>query len=285
MVHRCASYVLTLSLVASVLSPSAAQEPSRDTPKDSGRPVYGDRTEFFLSLPERFQPEKNWRDYLAFLPVEEEPKFSQGFEELIIRDYFRDMKDGVFLDVGCYRPVEINTTYFLERQLKWSGIAIDAISGYKEEWEKVRPRSQFFAYAITDTDGETVSFHLAMGLSSLDKESPKKALEMLEVEIEPPPVLQEIQVPTITLNTLLEDAGLENIDFLSMDIEGAELLALKGFDIQRFKPALCCIEHAFNGPAIMEYFTKNGYEIIEKYLKVDKINWYFRPVPNVDPIR
>ena len=59
-----------------------------------------------------------------------------------------------------------------------------------------------------------------------------------------------------------------------MDIEGAGLAALKGFDIQRFQPALCCIEPA-NREAVVEYFESNGYELIEKYLKADKINLYF----------
>jgi len=31
--------------------------------------------------------------------------------------------------------------------------------------------------------------------------------------------------------------------------------------------------------AVVAYFESNGYELIEKYLKVDKINFYFRPKP------
>jgi len=63
-----------------------------------------------------------------------------------------------------------------------------------------------------------------------------------------------------------------------MDIEGAELAALKGFDIKRFQPDLCCIETG-RRDAVAAYFESNGYELIEKYLKADKINFYFRPKP------
>ena len=87
-----------------------------------------------------------------------------------------------------------------------------------------------------------------------------------------------IEVETSTLDTLLEQQGVEKLDFLSMDIEGAELAALKGFDIQRFRPSLCCVETA-KREAVTEYFESNGYELIEKYLKADKINVYFRPKP------
>lgn len=63
-----------------------------------------------------------------------------------------------------------------------------------------------------------------------------------------------------------------------MDIEGSEPLALAGFDIKRFKPELVCIEVGNVDPnKILEYFTRHGYERIDKYLKYDKVNWYFKP--------
>ena len=45
------------------------------------------------------------------------------------------------------------------------------------------------------------------------------------------------QVPTATLNQLLETANIQRID-LSMDIELAEPKALAGFDIERYRPRL-----------------------------------------------
>lgn len=80
---------------------------------------------------------------------------------------------------------------------------------------------------------------------------------------------------TKTLDTILDEEGVERFDFLSMDIEGAELAALKGFSIQRFKPELCCVETT-KLDEVTAYFESNGYEPIEKYLKADKINVYFK---------
>ena len=88
--------------------------------------------------------------------------------------------------------------------------------------------------------------------------------------------IRTIQVETTTLNTLLDARGVEKIDFLSMDIEGAELAALRGFDVKRFAPELCAVE-TMHHDAVVAYFEANGYEWIEKYLKADKINLYFRP--------
>ena len=94
------------------------------------------------------------------------------------------------------------------------------------------------------------------------------------------PEPRTITVPTITLNKVLDDRGIEKIDFLSMDIEGAEPMALAGFDIQRFRPRLVCIE-AHTSPEqeqqLMKYFEVNGYQRLDEYLDHDIVNWYFAP--------
>lgn len=66
---------------------------------------------------------------------------------------------------------------------------------------------------------------------------------------------------------------------MSMDIEGAEPDALKGFDIERFKPELVCIETGTDPVVdrqIADYFSEHNYERIDEYLPYDSVNWYFR---------
>jgi len=52
----------------------------------------------------------------------------------------------------------------------------------------------------------------------------------------------------------------------------AELGAPKGFDIQRYKPALCAVE-AVKPELVKEYFAANGYELIEKY-SLESVDFY-----------
>ena len=73
----------------------------------------------------------------------------------------------------------------------------------------------------------------------------------------------------------------EHVDFVSMDIEGAEPKALAGFDINKYTPRLVLIESSPEiREAILTYFTAHGYERIDEYLPYDSVNWYFRPVGN-----
>ncbi len=87
-------------------------------------------------------------------------------------------------------------------------------------------------------------------------------------------------MPTITLTELLDANRVSKIDFLLLDIEMGEFKALNGFEIERFKPKLVCVE-ALNikehKRKILAYFQEHDYERIDEYLDNDSFNWYFRP--------
>jgi FkbM family methyltransferase len=201
--------------------------------------------------------------------------YSQHDEEVIIRDFFQDRREGVFLDVGCAWPKMDNNTYFLESELEWSGIAIDALPQYARAWEHQRPHSRFFNYLVTDHVGPAEKFFRPdradlSGLSSIAP--PKKTSSGHRIPY------KQILVPTITLTRLLDENHVARIDFMSLDIEGAELLALAGFDIDRFKPQLVCVEWFHAGRVkILAYFAAHGYERVERYVAYDGVNDYFAP--------
>jgi FkbM family methyltransferase len=199
--------------------------------------------------------------------------YSQHDEELIIRHFFDDQRDGVFVDVGCWDWKEGSTTLYLEERLGWSGLGIDAQNQVREGYEKHRPRTTFLNYIVTDHSGTMEKLYIADQISSINEK---------HVELFPGAqwyATEPTLVPAITLNDLLQQQKVERIDFLSMDIEGAEPKALAGFDIQKYKPRLVCIESSPEiRDAIIAYFTSHGYERIDAYLQYDAVNWYFKPV-------
>ena len=61
-----------------------------------------------------------------------------------------------------------------------------------------------------------------------------------------------------------------------MDIELHEPTALKGFDIDGFKPALVCIEALLLvRQKILDYFAAHRYVLVGKYIWADRENMYF----------
>jgi FkbM family methyltransferase len=197
-------------------------------------------------------------------------QFSQFGEEWIVRDYFKDRREGVFLDVGASHYQEFNNTYYLETVLGWSGVAIDALREFAEGYKVHRPKTRFVAMFASDIPDSKVQFFVPENhqLSSSDSAFTMRGGGASKAR----------EVPTTTLNAVLDQARIRKIDFLSMDIELAEPKALAGFDIARFKPDFVCIEaHPEVRQEILDYFFTHGYVIEGKNLRVDPHNLYFRP--------
>jgi FkbM family methyltransferase len=195
---------------------------------------------------------------------------SEHEEEWIIRDFFQDRRNGTFVDVGANDYRLGSNTYYLETVLGWSGLAIEPQQQYAADYARHRPRSKFLPLFVSDVSDQEISMYYVPGnplLASGEKWWVDRAGSA-----------KEMKAPTVTMNDLLAREHLDHFDFLSMDIELAEPKALKGFDIERFRPALVCIEaQPPVRQAILDYFAEHRYKLLGKYLRIDTANLYFVP--------
>jgi len=199
-------------------------------------------------------------------------RYSEGLEEYIIRDFFRDRRDGIFLDVGAYHAKEGSNTYRLERDFGWSGVAIDANRTFAPEYS-ARPRSIFETALVGNEDTGVGALYVTgsdVGVSSTNKQFTEQW----------GPIARTLAAPKRTLDSLLRQHHIERVNFVSMDIELSEPAALQGFDIERYRPELVGVEaHPPVRDAILEYFAHHRYVLIGDYLSADPLNYWFRPLP------
>ena len=201
--------------------------------------------------------------------------YSEREEEWLIRDFFGDRRDGVFVDIGANHYRAASKTYYLESRLGWRGIAVEPQQQFAADYAKFRPKTKFLPFFVSDVSNETAKLYVT-SKTSLVASADKAFVEQFGTADE------VREVPTITLTDLLTAEKLDRIDFLSIDIELHEPYALRGFDIARFKPSLICIEGlAPVRQQILDYFTRHGYALIGKYMWVDLENMYFAPLPDV----
>jgi FkbM family methyltransferase len=211
------------------------------------------------ALAERYGPAKN----------------SERDEEWILREALQDRRSGVFLDVGASDYRQNSNTYFLEKELGWSGIAVDPIESFAADYAAHRPRTRFVPLFVSDKSHALVKFFVNPQhtlVSSSQAEFTKRWGEGVNMR----------DVRTITLDDLLTELRVTHVDFLNMDIELSEPKALAGFSIQKYRPALVCIEaHPEVRQAILDYFAKNGYVAIARYIRADELNLWFKPLQPV----
>lgn len=198
--------------------------------------------------------------------------YSEREEEWLIRDYFQDRRGGVFVDVGANHYKAASKTYYLESKLGWSGVAIEPQREFADEYAQYRPRTKFFPFFVSEASNHTARLYIRRSrdqVASADESFVKSLGGVADAR----------DVPTITLNDLLDSEGIRRFDFLSMDIELHEPQALKGFDIERFQPSLVCVEGLLPvRQQILDYFAAHKYVLVGKYMWVDLENMYFAPL-------
>jgi FkbM family methyltransferase len=200
-------------------------------------------------------------------------RHSRYAEEWIVRDYFQDMRGGVFVDVGANHHQRDSNTYYLETELGWSGLAIEPQDRFAAGYARFRPRTTFVPLFVSDVSNSRAVLYVPRNNDLIASSS--KAF--VETEGGQDVVPQEAN--TTTLDDILARSGIARIDFLSMDIELHEPSALRGFSVDRFAPRLVCIEaHPQVRQSILDYFAAHGFVVAGKYLRVDTENLWFEPV-------
>ncbi len=201
--------------------------------------------------------------------------FSERNEEIIIRHFFKDRRGGFFLDVGAYHYRDGSNTFYLEKFLNWKGVAIDANGEFAQGYRQNRPRTMFYNFFVSDKSDEKAEFYIVRDPGHLTKSTAVPEFVIGRKT-------EEVKVPTITLNDLLAKLDVQKIDFLNIDIELWEPHALAGFDIEKYRPDLVCIEaHRQVRDQLLAYFGAHGYVRLDQYFLFDQRNWYFTPRENL----
>ena len=190
-------------------------------------------------------------------------------------------KAGFFVDLACADGVWISNTYFLERCLGWRGLLFEPNPGYRNSIEKYRV-SPLVTSCVTDVRGETVRFRIDNGMlggivsEETDNSDAVRGGELKSAKI--------IELPTTSLEYELDKIGApKEIGFLSLDIEGAEWIALRSFPFDKYVFRCMAIERPSESLDLL--LDKNGYRQVS-HLSFDVIyvhEKYLSEV-NFDPI-
>jgi FkbM family methyltransferase len=183
------------------------------------------------------------------------------WESKLVFEYFKGRERGKFVDVGANHPKNHSQTWFLEQQ-GWSGILVEPHPKLCQLLREQRPRSTVADVAVC-APGDTghVDFYLAQrGSHSAIKPEPGTPLTG-----------EVIKIVAKTLDSVLEELHAGEIDFLSLDIEGMELDALRGFNLAYWQPKLILIEDFFLNHQKHRYLKQRGYKLIRR---TGYNNWY-----------
>ena len=202
-----------------------------------------------ISLTKFFQKDKSTSIKLKELLLKKHLKLTFGDQKgqvdfLInnVLNYEKNglFKNGFFIDLACADGITINNTYFLEKYLNWKGLLFEPNPYYKSKIEQSR-KAKLITDCVSDKEDEVLSFRIDNGMlggivsQDMDNNMITRGDQLKNAKI--------IKVKTTTLFNELEKINAPKlIDFLSLDVEGAEWLILKNFPFDKYKFRCMTIE-------------------------------------------
>jgi FkbM family methyltransferase len=196
--------------------------------------------------------------------------YSQEGEDLVLARILEGKTTGFYVDVGAHHPLRFSNTYLFYRR-GWRGINVDATPGCMEDFRRMRPHDINIEALISSEPGSAPFFLFnepALNTASdiLADRTPKEHPRYQ--------VVDSVVLETRTLSEIL-DVYLphgKNIDFLNVDVEGADLSVLKSNNWERYRPTYILVElldtefEDIKDHDITVYLQEHAYRVAAKFV-------------------
>lgn len=199
--------------------------------------------------------------------------YSQLGQDLWVLEVFKNKSNGYFLDIGCGHWKNLSNTLLLE-QNGWTGLGIDP---YAQGYEN-RPSTTLCKCVLYSEKLENIDFIEAGDFGGILEHSkfPNHLVDKLSSS-------KVTKHNTCVLEEILESYNVPNyIDYLSLDIEGAEVEILSSCPFDKYSFGCITVEHNGNKKnqhIIQNILTNNGYKL---YSTVKWDDWYISDKLSVD---
>mmetsp|Transcript_10506 Transcript_10506/g.20701 ORF Transcript_10506/g.20701 Transcript_10506/m.20701 type:complete len:312 (-) Transcript_10506:66-1001(-) len=178
---------------------------------------------------------------------------SQVGQDRTIRDIFHGKRGGFFVDLAANDAVKYSNSLQLEQEYGWNGLCIEANTKYLEK--HLKRRCALAVAAVGKRTGEVVEFNFGRGEVGgiIGSQFDNKQVQPATTQ----------KVPLVSVAKLFEDFNVPSvIDYMSLDIEGAELYAFEEFPWDRYTFLTITVERPKGLSAVLE---KNGYTFVRNH--------------------
>ena len=202
---------------------------------------------------------------------------SQIGQDLILdQQIFKGKSNGVFVEVGALDGFGASNTWFFEMERNWSGLLIEPNPvEFNKRNQHPRPNSIFENCAISDVEMDInflsiegpcnvlsgiMEFYNSQHLERIDRE-----LEMYSNHPEGHELYsrkEQIPMKAVRLESLFSKHNITKIDFISIDVEGAELQVLNSINFDKVDINVFMIENNYGLEKETEFLSSKGYKLL-----------------------
>lgn len=209
----------------------------------------------------------------------EYPKPVQGYysqkgqDKFLNENIFKNKTHGCFVEIGAHDGISFSNTYFFEKYLNWTGVCIEP---NPDIFFKLKNNRKCICEQVcisNKTESNTFlkcTGYITEMYSGLVKNYDPRHLKRINDEISIYGGNKEtILIDCISINTLFKKYNIQNIDLLSIDIEGGEEHIIKDIDFNKIKIKVVLIEDNFNENKVKDFLICKGYKFITRIGKDD----------------
>lgn len=162
--------------------------------------------------------------------------YAQNFEDVVLNRVFHNVDHGLYIDIGAFDPVIHSVTkHFYDKG--WSGVNVEPIKRFYEKFERDRPRDWNINTGIGSEIGEAEFYEWGdSGLSTIREGFDQSAMKKMGFD------RTTKKISLTTLRDITKQLPDGEIDFLKIDVEGAEKDVLLGAEWRHFRPRVVLLE-------------------------------------------
>ena len=206
--------------------------------------------------------EKIWNNEKIFFWNEN--FFSQAGQDKVIKNhFFPNKKNGFFLEIGAYDGIEGSNCFHFEKFLNWNGIAFEPSKVQYEKLKKNR-NCKILNKAMSNSIVEVDFVEIIEGLTQMSgiRNENYTAEKIINNSAQSKTEISKIVTTTFDQ----EVPSHQEIDYLSIDIEGGELSVLETIDFEKYTIKVVSVEN--NLP---DKFNYNSFFISKNFSFFDRV--------------
>jgi FkbM family methyltransferase len=165
-----------------------------------------------------------------------ELSYAQNLEDYHLARLFAGQAEGFYIDVGAGHPVADNVSFWFYLQ-GWRGLVVEPQQDLAALYARIRPRDIAVCGLVGRSAGEA-DFHVVERLHGFStiKEAHARGAAAFGAGF------RTVRTPVTTLAALCAAHAPPRIDFLKVDVEGAEADVLAAADWERWRPRVVVAE-------------------------------------------
>jgi FkbM family methyltransferase len=199
-------------------------------------------------------------------------------DEYLETNIFKGYKNGFYMDVGAHDGITINNTLYFEKYNNWTGINVEPIKTVYDNLVINRPNNININCAICNNDGDA-EFICNVGytemLSGLKDCFDDRHHQRLNYENE----IFDSKTNIININTrriesICDEYNVKHINYLSIDVEGAEFEVIKSINFNKVFIDVIGFENNYDDMSIpiIDYLKTKHYVVFYRSMDIFMIH-------------